>query len=190
MRRLAGLSVIAVLAYASTAQAEEGATPARTKADTQYNERIAEGHRLIKSNDLPAALRAYQRALEARRNDAKATYFIACVHRAQDDLDQALTSFQEVLRLAGDDDVLHARALMNVAFVREAQRDLAAAREAWRAYETFIDSHPRVPNYAPNARQRLDAITTWEELDQAYEPVRQRIREGEQPAAPTKAPRR
>lgn len=187
MRCLAGsAALIVVLAAASAARAEQAA---RSREDAQYNERIAEGHRLTKNNELPAALRAYQRALEVRRDDAMATYFIACVHRAQGDLDQALTSFQEVVRLAGDQDpVLHARALMNIAFVREAQRDFTAAREAWRAYTAFIEGHARVPDYTANARQRLDAITTWEELDQAYEPVRRRIRDGA-PATPA-APRR
>lgn len=185
MRCLAGSVVLIVLLAASAARAEQASTaPARSREDAQYNERIAEGHRLTKNNELPAALRAYQRALEVRRDDAMATYFVACVQRAQGNLDQALASFQEAARLAGDQDpVLNARALMNIAFVREAQRDFTAAREAWRAYVAFIEGHARVPDYTANARQRLDAITTWEELDQAYEPVRQRIAEGA-PAAP------
>lgn len=175
MRFLAGLSVFALILSSTLAWAESS-----DNESEEFVEQITEGHRLVVNNEHEAALRAYNRALQEGSDDAMATYFIACVQRATDNLDEALESFQSAARLAGDSNAtLKLRALMNIAFVQEARRDLAAARAAWRAYIEFAEANSSARSYVQNARQRLDAITSWEELDAAYGPVRERIQAGE-----------
>lgn len=165
-----------MLLSCSVAWAEDAEQP--QEEQSAYLQRLVEGHRLFANNEHEAALRAYQAALEERADDAMATYLIGCAHRAMGSLDDALAAFQEAARLAGEPEAaLQARALFNVAMVQEARRELEAAREAWRAYIAFAESHQSVPTYAENARQRLGVITAVEELDAAYAPVRQRIAE-------------
>jgi len=112
-----------------------------------------------------------------------ATYLIGCAQRAQGQMSQALESFQRAARLSGGDQVaLHARALMNVALVSEAQNtsdhdNLAVAAEAWQVYIAFAEPHQDVPTYVANARQRLEVIRAYQELETAYSAVRQRIAE-------------
>ena len=159
------------------ALAEESAPEGSGGDDSAYLERIVEGHRLFTNNERDRALRAYRDALEARPDDARATYYVACSLRATGELQEALETFRRAASLAGDDDALHAHALFNVALVLEALRDLPAAQEAWRAYIAFAESHQNVATYVANARQRLEAITAVQELDTAYQPVRQRIAE-------------
>lgn len=175
MRFLAGLSVVTMILSSSTVWAESS-----DDESDEFVEQVTEGHRLFANNEREAALRAYRRALREGSNDAMATYFIACAQRAEGDLDEALESFQSAARLAGDSNAaLKVRALMGVAFVQEARRDFAAARAAWRAYIEYAEAHSSARSYIQNARQRLDVITSWEELDAAYGPVRERIQAGE-----------
>jgi tetratricopeptide (TPR) repeat protein len=171
MRPFSLIVVAAMVCASSTAWAESADTTSE-----EYTEQINDGHRQFANNDRDAALRAYRRALREGSDNAMATYYIACVQRAEGDFDAALETFQESARLAGESNPsLKARALMNIAFVQEARRDFPAAREAWRAYISFIESHSDVRSYVPNARERIAAITAWEELDAAYAPVRERI---------------
>jgi tetratricopeptide (TPR) repeat protein len=176
MRGLVVVALLSSILAASTARAEQAS--AELEAERLYLERLVEGHRLFANNQHDAALRAYTSALEARRDDAFATYLVACTQRAAGTLDEALATMRRAATLAGADDALEARALFNVGLIQEARRDLAAAREAWRAYIAFAESHEGLRTYVANARQRLDVITAVEELNAAYEPVRQRIAAG------------
>ncbi len=177
MRHFAMITSLILCMTSASAWAEQSSAD---DSEAEYLQRLVEGHRLFGNNEHEAALRAYQAALEARPDDAQATYLIGCVHRAMSNLDEALESFQQAAQFAGEDNAaLKARALMNVAFVCESQGELQAAREAWRAYITFAESHSGVTTFISNARQRLDTITNMEELDTAYGPVRQRIAEDE-----------
>lgn len=178
MRYLATFMVGVFCLVSAVAWAEEAEEGEEEASETvAYRNHILEGHRLFTNNEHEAALQSYQSALEVQPDDAMAVYLIACAQRATGDLDAALASFQRSASLAGSDAALEARALMNVAFVQEARRDLPAAREAWQAYITFAEAHQTIPTYVPNARERLDAITAVEELEAAYAPVRQRIEE-------------
>lgn len=171
MRGLVASLAALLLAAPASAPAEEGAGEG-----ARYLQHLVEGHRLYGENQHEAALRAYRSALEVMEDDALATYFVGCAQRAMGDLEEAVASFERAAELAGEGDAaLQARALWNVAATQEARRELAAARRAWRAYIAFAESHQRVTTYVANARQRLGAITSVEELDAAYGPVRERI---------------
>jgi tetratricopeptide (TPR) repeat protein len=166
---------VAVVLAGPVAWAEDAAS---RRADQAYMSHISEGHELFTNGSHDAALRAYREALTERRDDAAATYFIACAQRALGQNDEALASFRRAAQLAGsDDEALHARALMNVALVQELRRDLVAAAEAWQVYVAYAETHQRVPTYVANARQRLEAIQRVQELDTTYDAVRQRIAE-------------
>lgn len=175
MRCLANIITISLVLLSTSAWAEE-AEEAESR-DTTYVDRLQEGHRLYANNQHEAALTAYQAALDARSGDGYATYFVATTQRAAGNLDEALATFQLALERSNEDDALHARVLMNIAFLQEQRREFEAAREAWRAYIEFAEAHQDVATYVSNARQRLDAINAEVELDAAYEPVRQRIAE-------------
>ncbi len=172
MRVLATAAVMLSCLLPTLVHAEEAASET---TPTEYLQRLVEGHRLFANNEHDGALRAYRGALQAMSDDPLATYLVACSLRATDNLDEALSSFQRAATLSRDDDALHARALFNVALVQEARREYEAAREAWRAYIAYAEAHQDITTYVANARQRLDAITAIEELNAAYEPVRQRI---------------
>lgn len=174
---------LSIVLSSSLAWAEE-AGEAEEPTDRVYNERIQEGHRLYTNRVYQEALGAYQAALAERPNDPMAIYLIGCAQRALEQWDEALASFQRAARLAGaDDPALHARALMNVALVHEAQNRLTEAAEAWQVYIAYAESHQDVPTYVPNARERLEVIQAYQDLDTAYTVVRRRIRERQESEA-------
>ncbi len=175
------LPFIAVLISTHLAWAEEAGEPdgggaLDLESVRAYGAALAEGHRLYANSQPEAALEAYQRALGVMANDSMATYYSACAQRAAGDLDGAIATFRQAIERGSDgDDATQARALWNIAMIEEGRRSFDAAREAWRAYITFAEAHQSATTYVVNARQRLDAITAIEELDAAYQGVRERI---------------
>jgi tetratricopeptide (TPR) repeat protein len=184
-RRLVAVALILVSSGVASAEQraaeQRPAEPARRlEAVQRFSSSLAEGQRLYANGEHDAALRSFQAALEAVPDDPMATFFVGCAQRAGGDVDAALATFRQLVTLSGErDPAWHARALWNIAMIQEARRDLGAAREAWRAYVAFAEANSRARTYAPNARQRLEAITAIEELDATYAAVRERIAAGD-----------
>ncbi len=150
---------------------------------------IQRGHRAFIARDFDTALAAYREAAMATPPLPIAHYFIGSAQRAKGQLDEALESFRTVSRLAGESDAgLKAKALMNVAWTLELKRDLAGAREAWLEYKTWCTTHASIAGFPQTADERVAAIDTIRQLDEAYAAVRQRIAEREQQAAQNPPP--
>jgi len=175
VRRAWTIGIVTMLWTGVASAEQEGPSPDAVAA---YVEATGEGHRLYSNGRYDEAERMYRSAAEALPSDAAALYFVACTQRARGDLEEALETFRAAAeRGAESDAALQARALMNIAFIQEARGDLSGARLAWSAYVDFAEGHAGMTTYASNAEQRLSAITAVEELDAAYEAVRQRIAE-------------
>lgn len=195
MRPLFVIGVMLLLSNAASAQAPAararpplpGAHPATSRVAPQpsspYGEKIHEGIGRLMQSDAAGAQQSFRDAIAIEGTSAEAFVLLGEAQRVAGALGLAVESFRSAARFSegdsGDTPRWHARALQGVAETLE--RDpahLIDAREAWQAYVAFAQTHTGVAN--PDLGQaRAQAAETYTQLDQAYEPVRQRIAQRE-----------
>ena len=175
MRRPASFVALALLCSPALSHAQ----PRRDEEAIQYNRAIQRGHDGAKRADWQAAADGYGEAASIRPRSGEPVLYQAMLARARGDLPAALTKFRDAARLAqatgADEDGTQAKALLGIAMVLEAQRQLADARAAFQLYVTFAESHGSTPAFAAVGRARVQTLDRVDELDQAYREVRERI---------------
>jgi len=169
---LAALSGMTTLAHAQQNRREE---------TTAYTRAVKRGHDGVRQNDWQAATDGYGEAASLRPRSGEPVLFQAMMLRARGDLAGALARFREASRVsqAGQEDATRAKALMGVAMVLEAQRQMPQARTAYQEYVSFAESHTSIPTFVAVARARIQMIDRVDELEQTYRQVRERIAERE-----------
>jgi len=155
------------------------AQPRRDEEAIAFTAAIQRGHDGAKRADWQAAADGYGEAASIRPRSGAPVLYQAMLARSRGDLPGALTKFRDSVRLAtatgAEEDSIHAKALLGIAMVLEAQRQLAEARTAFQEYVTFAEAHGGVLTFPATGQARVQAIDRVDELDQAYREVRERI---------------
>lgn len=162
---------LATVSVAGTAQAEEPATAKKPAAAapatggrkdprgitgvSPYTEIISKGHGLIAARDLAGAISAYQEAIAADPNNPVGHYFLGAARVMKNELGEGQTSFESAVRFAGKNDDIQAKALFQIADLKERQDKLDEAKKAWDAYIQFVEGHPKAHGYAQNGAERI-----------------------------------
>lgn len=164
----------AILTTAGAARAEEpaakkAATPAPAPAAgtggrkdprgitgvSPYTEAIAKGHALIAARDLAGGITAYQDAISQDPNNPIGHYFLGAARIMKNDFGEGQTSLESAIRFAGKNDEIQAKALFQIADIKERQDKLDEAKKAWDAYIQFVDGHPKAHGYSQNGAERI-----------------------------------
>ena len=173
MRILALLLALSCWPVVSLAQ------PRRDEEAIAFNAAVQRGHDGAKRADWQAAADGYGEAASIRPRSGAPILYQAMVARSRGDLPGALAKFRQAVGLAeatgADEDGIRAKALLGIAMVLEAQRQLADARTAFQVYVTFAEAHGGSPTFPASGRSRIQTIDRVDELDQAYREVRERI---------------
>lgn len=170
--------------------------PAETPrpAASPYVQKVANGIRLLVARDFDGAIASLREAAGIEATNPIAHYYLGEAQRMKGELSEAIESFRTAARHAAQANEARwqARALQGVADTLERIPDrITEARTAWQEYARFADTHRDV-SFPEMARQRIQAIDTWTELELVTREVRNRIeaRERENASRPTPAPSR
>lgn len=175
MRILVVALVLAAASLPNIARAQ----PRNDEEALAYTRALQRGHDGAHRADWQSATDGYGEAASLRPRSGEPVLFQAMMLRARGDLPGSLVRFREALRLSeaagASEDATRAKALLGVAMVLEAQRQMADARTAFQAYVSFAESHASVTAFPAVGRARVEMIDRVDELDQAYREVRERI---------------
>jgi tetratricopeptide (TPR) repeat protein len=157
------------------AHAEGKKKPDETAA-AKYKEACKDGSAKYAAHDFPAAIAAFQHAIEVDPNDALAHYFLGEAQLAAGSLIEAEAAWNRASLAAGEKDpVLRARILFVVADLKERQKKWDEAKAAWQVYLDWAAKFARAGAFPGSAQSRQQVIDAMQKQDVAYAVVRQRI---------------
>jgi len=163
------LCSLTVLTAAGSAQAEEPAKKAAAPATgsrkdprgitgvSPYTEAIGKGHALSVARDFAGAISAYQEAISLDPNNPVGHYFLGAARIMKNELTEGQTSLESAVRFAEKNEDIHAKALFQLADIKERQDKLEEAKKAWDTYIQFVEGHPKAHGYAQNGAERIKA---------------------------------
>lgn len=120
-----------------------------------YTEAIAKGHALIAARDLAGGISAYQDAISQDPNNPIGHYFLGAARIMKNEFGEGQTSLESAIRFAGKNDEIQAKALFQIADIKERQDKLDEAKKAWDAYIQFVDGHQKAHGYSQNGAERM-----------------------------------
>jgi tetratricopeptide (TPR) repeat protein len=147
--------------------------------------KVLKGNAAYAGHDWAGAIAIYHDAIQDDGQNPLGHYLLGEAQLAAGSVADAESSWTNGLRLAGADDVLHAKLLFVMADLRERQGKWDDAKKAWQEYASFASSHAGAKGYVATATARNKAIDTHVDLDTKYAAVKQRI---EQRLKETSAP--
>ena len=122
-----------------------------------YQEALGRGHAMIAARDLPSAIAAYQDAITQDPENPSGHYFLGAARVMKNELSEGTTSFESAVRLAGKSDEIQAKALFQLADIKERQDKLDDAKKAWDTYIAFVEAHPKAKGYPQSGAERIKA---------------------------------
>jgi tetratricopeptide (TPR) repeat protein len=141
----------------------------------KYREACKEGNAKYAARDFPAAVAAYQKAIEIDPNNGLAHYFLGEAQEAAGNLVEAEAAWNRASLATDKDPALRARVLFCLADLKERQKKWDDARAAWQVYFDWASKYPNAGAFPGSAQSRQQAIDSAKKQDQAYAIVRQRI---------------
>lgn len=179
-------------APASTPAAKPGAAPAAQPAPaakageprrdpagqtgiSPYSEQIAKGGAAFVARDIPGAIAAFQEAIKLDPEKMLGFHRLGEAMLEAGKMDEAETTWKTALGKKGSDE-LQARVLHCLADLRERQKNLQAAKEAWGAYASFLTAHPKAEGYPNTPTERQKQIDRRVKDESDYAAVKERIK--------------
>jgi len=146
-------------------------------------EAVIEGDNAYVAGSYPAALEAYKKALAAEPTNAKGHYRVGQVQVATGQLEEAEKAYETALKYAENDPPTKAKILFVLADLRERQKDNEGATERWDAYASHTAATKT--GHPATAVERKKVIATWQQLQEQYAAVKERIVQREKEAQET-----
>jgi tetratricopeptide (TPR) repeat protein len=147
--------------------------PNGIKGISPYWEAIKAGDNAYVAQDYPGAAAAFRQAIELMPQNALGHYRLGQALLASGDATAAEQAYSAALRYASDP-TMKAKVAFVLADLRERQRDLAGATQAWTDYATLAAAKD-ARAYPATAEARRTAIAKWQETAAAYAKVKERI---------------
>jgi tetratricopeptide (TPR) repeat protein len=165
---------------AAPALAEGGKKKAATEEGAgggggKYREACKEGNSKYAARDFPAAIAAYQKAIEVDPNNGLGHYFLGEAQEAAGNLVEAEAAWNRASLATDKDPALRARVLFCLADLKERQKKWDDARAAWQVYFDWASKYPNAGAFPGSAQSRQQAIDAAKKQEAAYAVVRQRI---------------
>jgi len=139
-----------------------------------YMEAIKKGEDAYVARDFPAAVTAFQDAVKLDSAKALAFYRLGEAQLAAGKPEEAEAVWNTALNKEGADD-LKAKLHFVLADLRERQRKLDGAKEAWDKYASFLKEKPEAKGYAGTPEERKKVIERRQKDEKDYAVVKERI---------------
>jgi tetratricopeptide (TPR) repeat protein len=182
--------VASSLALAGTALAQSKAPPAKPDAATApkgplkdpanqkgispYMEAIAKGEAAFVARDFPAAVVGFQDAIKIDGQQMLAFYRLGEAQRAAGKPEEAEAIWSSALTKTGPDE-LKAKVLFVLADLRERQKKMPEAKEAWGQYAAFLKEKADAKGYAATSDERQKMVDRRVKDEKDYAAVKERI---------------
>jgi tetratricopeptide (TPR) repeat protein len=164
-------------AAAPAATGEVKHDPKGVRGISPFWEAIKKGDDALAAHDIEGAKAAYQDAIKSQPQNPMGHYRMGEAELTKGNLKEAEESWQTALRFAGENVGMRAKVLFVLADVRERQRSLDEASNAWGAYETHSKTAGAVKTYPATPTDRKKRIEDWKKLEADYGPVKERIKQ-------------
>jgi tetratricopeptide (TPR) repeat protein len=148
--------------------------PEGKKGISPYMELVVKGEAAFVARDVPGAISAFQEAIKSEPDKMLAFYRLGEAELDSGKLDDADKTWEAALSKRGPDD-LKAKVMFVIAGLRERQQKWQAAKDAWTAYNAFLQGNPKVHGYPATAADRIKQIDRRVQLEQDYGKVKERI---------------
>ncbi|WP_437588709.1 tetratricopeptide repeat protein [Sorangium sp. So ce1000] len=139
-----------------------------------YTEQVLKGQASFVARDIPGAIAAFQEAIKLDASKMLGFYLLGEAMLESGNMAEAETAWTTALGKKGVDE-LHAKVLFCLADLRERQKNLQAAKEAWAAYSAFLTSNPKATGYPATSTERQKQIDRRVKDEKDYVAVKERI---------------
>lgn len=139
-----------------------------------YTEQVLKGQASFVARDIPGAIAAFQDAIKQDSSKMLGFYLLGEAMLESGNTAEAETAWNTALGKKGPDE-LHAKVLFCLADLRERQKNLQAAKEAWGAYSAYLTSNPKAAGYPATAAERQKQIDRRLKDEKDYAAVKERI---------------
>jgi tetratricopeptide (TPR) repeat protein len=150
-----------------------GSSAASAQAGKGYLDTVQKGEKAFVAGDAASAITAFQDAIKIDASQMLAFYRLGEAQRKAGKLDEADQAWQTATGKKGTP-ALNAKVLFCIADLRERQGKWAAAKDAWAAYEKFLQSN-KAHGYPGSALDRKKQIDRRVKDEQDYGAVKDRI---------------
>jgi tetratricopeptide (TPR) repeat protein len=163
-------------AKAEVAKADKGPRkdPAGVTGISPFMEQINKGEAAFVARDFAGAVAAFQEAVKLDGQAMLGFYRLGEAQLAAGKPDEADAVWQTALGKKGPED-LNAKVLFVIADLRERQKKLQAAKDAWAAYTAFVQGHSKANGYPASATERQKQIDRRMKDEKDYAVVKERI---------------
>jgi tetratricopeptide (TPR) repeat protein len=181
---VAALGLGTLLAWADAPKGKEILhDPENRKGISAYMETVNKGEASFVGRDLPGAVAAFQDAIRMKPDEMLAFYRLGEAEQDAGKLEDAEKAWEAALSkkcTQGCDthntqDNLRAKVLFVLAGVRERQGRWIPAKEAWQAYNAFLQGNSKVLGFPATAADRIKVIDRRMQLEVDYGKVKERI---------------
>ncbi len=163
------------------AKAPEGPRrdPAGITGISPYMEAVKKGEDAYVARDFKGAIAAFQEAIKLDIQNALAYYRMGEAQLADGNLAEAEAQWQSAMSRTGSLD-LKAKIHFVLADLKERQGKWQEAKDAWNAYQTFLQNNPKALGYAASAIERIKQIDRRVKDEKDYGEVKARTKKREE----------
>jgi predicted Zn-dependent protease len=152
--------------------------PAGQTGISPYMEQIVKGQAAFVARDVPGAVAAFQEAIKLEPDKMLGFYRLGEAMLESGKPEEAETAWNTALGKKGSEELL-AKVMLCMADLRERQKNLQAAKDAWAAYAAFLTGHPKANGYPGTPTERQKQIDRRVKDEQDYAAVKERIKKRE-----------
>jgi hypothetical protein len=139
-----------------------------------YMEQIAKGEAAFVARDFAGAAAAFQEAIKIDGQATLGFYRLGEAQLAAGKPEEADAVWQSALGKKGTE-ALNAKVLFVIADLRERQKKLQAAKDAWAAYAAFLQGNSKAGGYPATSTERQKQIDRRVKDEKDYAVVKERI---------------
>jgi tetratricopeptide (TPR) repeat protein len=169
--------LVAIASGKDKKDAAKGPDPSNRTGLSKQMTLVVEGNAKFANKDMPGALDAYKRAVQAAPNDPLAHYLVAEAELAQGHLPETEAALGEAEKLSDRRPDIMGKVMFLQADTKERAKKWSEAKAAWLRYSEWAKTHAEAGAVPQTATARVQAIDDAIKLDAQYEDVRKRIAE-------------
>ncbi len=140
-----------------------------------YTEAVVKGQGSFAARDFPGAVSAFQDAIKLDPTAMLGFYLLGEAQLEAGKPDEADAAWTSGLSKKGTEE-LNSRILFVLADLKERQKNWTGAKDAWAAYQAYLQSHTTVKGYAATAEDRIKRIDQRIKDEKDYGAVKERIK--------------
>lgn len=148
--------------------------PENKKGISPYMEAVNKGEAAYVARDFPAAVVGFQDAIKIDGQQMLAFYRLGEAQLAAGKPEEAEAIWSSALTKAGPDE-LKAKVLFVLADLRERQKKMPEAKDAWGQYAAFLKEKADAKGYAATPEERQKVIDRRAKDEKDYAAVKERI---------------